>query len=230
MQFSTNLPSLWAVTTIDTPTLLTRIELIYHYFMFNWYIAQNPDVAINRIHPFYHWVKYGRFEGRSLFKPLWFNKKITKRNELLSELLELNDITFGHLDQLIGAISGNKESSKMLIYRVHNYKRHTRRLIFTLFAVSLIGNSLELVSLDKKNSFFRQITIQGINILYKKRLPYYIRNYDIIKKEIDILVLMTILTNKSEINVIGLGNNELDLRIKSLLGKKNQLTIVSKVQ
>jgi hypothetical protein len=198
--------------------------------MFNWYIAQNPDVAINRIHPFHHWVKYGRFEGRALFMPLWFNKKITKSNELLSGLLELNDITFGHLDQLIGAISGNEISSKLPIYRVHNYKRHTRRLIFTLLAVSLIGNSIELRSLDKEKTFFRLVTIRGLNIFYKKRFIYYIRNYDALKREIDILVLRILLTNESVINILDLGNNTIDPRIKSLLERNNRLTIHNKVQ
>ncbi len=198
--------------------------------MFNWYMTQNPDVALNKFHPVRHWVKYGRFEGRTLFKPFWFYRKITKSSELLSELLELNEITFGHLDQLIGAIKENKSSSSILVYRIHNYSRQTRKLIFTLIALGLIGNSLELICLNKKMIFFRRLTKICSNIFYNKSFTYFMRDYDTIKKEVDILVLRTLLTNKSEINILDLGNSSLDPRIKSLLGKENRLPIHNKVQ
>ncbi len=185
-------------------------------------MTQNPDVAINQFHPIRHWVKYGRFEGRTLFKPLWFYRKITKSSDLLCELSELNEITCGHLDQLISSIGENKKSPRILIYRVHNYTRQTRKLIFTLIALSLIGNSLELISLDKKRTFFRRLFIQCSNIFDKRSFLYFIRDYDIIKRELDISVLITLLTNKSEIKILDLGNSELDSRIKSLLGKESR--------
>ena len=62
----------------DTETVQNQIELKYRndikcfkklikkseYYVENWYLSTNPDVAESNIDPLLHYLKYGGFEGR----------------------------------------------------------------------------------------------------------------------------------------------------------------------
>lgn len=192
----------------------------YHLLVNKWYLDQNSDVKSSKITPITHWFKYGRFEGRSLFKPRWYSHLVIKNKELVSELSELNDLTDGDLFQLKTGMTVKNDCSEIKIYRIHKYNRHIRKLLFTLFSLYLTKGKLEVLNLSTKPSRLK-IFVKFFRFLYSRnKALFYMRSYDKVKSNLDESVLLTLLNSNLNIYIIGEYPERIAPRIEILLNER----------
>jgi hypothetical protein len=170
-------------------------------FQYYWYESQNPDVAKQNLNFLAHWLKFGRYEGRSIIIPFWYRKILRRKKELAIEMLELNLLAGGDLNQIIDVLNDNSESSNLKIYRFHNYNNQIIK--FLIYRQILLYSDLSLrLCQTKNNKWGHKFNIYtSVMALLGGEVVYKLRDHNVRKLKVDEDVLIALILDNPKIEI-----------------------------
>lgn len=184
--------------------------------VYKWYLSQNKDVLNLGINPVAHWLKYGRFEGRSILIPSWYKKRVLNNPFILKELNKLDKIAEGDFYYLIQAYTNNNQIENIEIHRFHSYKNQIIKYLLYKSMLTLFKYNLSISEINFKINIFLK-TYNFINsILLKSKLIFYYNSLDTRIKKTDTDVLIALLLTIPTIKIENIGNIN-DTQINSLV-------------